>query len=415
MSRSPTCTACRSPAPRARADPLTARTLLAPLLALLLLAGCGGPEPVAHPELGARTEQAAPLVTALADALASEDAEAAAALGDKDGAALLRALVANTEAAGLTVAGLRYIDEDPAASADLPTGQWAAVAELQWRFDAYDASAARTEVTVLFAQDDEELRIHGFGGGDRRLPVWLSGPVDVVRSPDALVLAEGPAGTAARYAEQVRVGVPSVRAVVGGDQRFVVEVPASGVDQALGAKAGEFASIAAVTTFTGAETGADAPVHVFINRDVFDALDPAGQQVVMTHELTHAATDAVHADAPLWLLEGYADHVALRDTELPVSVTAGQIIRRVRRQGVPEALPGPEQFDTQAHHLGAWYEAAWRAAEVLAAQGGEATLLALYRRTAAGEPVDAVLRSLYGFGEEELTRRWRQDLERIAG
>ena len=291
------------------------------------------------------------------------------------------------------------------------------MADLQWRFNTYDASPARAEVTVVFVQDDDRLRIHGFGGGARRLPVWLTGPVDVARSPDALVLAAGPTGTAAKYAEQVRVGVPSVRAVVGGDQRFVIEVPAAaaGVDEALGAKAGEFASIAAVTTFAGAETGADAPVHVFLNRDVFDALDPAGQQVVMTHELTHAATDAVHADAPLWLLEGYADHVALRDTELPVSVTAGQIIRRVRREGAPEALPGPEQFDTQAHHLGAWYEAAWRAAEVLAAERGEATLLDLYRRTAAGEPVDAVLRSLYGFGEEELTRRWRQDLERIAG
>jgi hypothetical protein len=331
--------------------------------------------------------------------------------------------VANTEAADLTVAALRYIDEDPAASTDLPSGQWAAVAELQWRFDGYDASPARAEVTIVFAQDGEDaedegdLRIHGFDGGGTRLPVWLTGPTDVVRTRDALVIAAGPSGTAATYARQVGVGVPSVRAAVGGDQRFVVEVPAAGagVDQALGAETGEFASIAAVTTFAGAATDAEAPVHVFVNRDVFDTLEPAGQQVVITHELTHAATDAVHADAPLWLLEGYADHVALRDTGLPVSVTAGQIIRRVRRQGVPEALPGPEQFDTQAHHLGAWYEAAWRAAEVLAAERGEAPLLALYRRTAAGEPVDTVLRSLYGFGEEELTRRWRQDLERIAG
>jgi hypothetical protein len=193
-----------------------------------------------------------------------------------------------------------------------------------------------------------------------------------------------------------------------------VPASAAGLDRTLGTQAGEYSAIAAVTTFVGAGKAERAPVHVFVNPEVFGALKPAGAQLVMTHELTHVATDAVHSKAPQWLLEGYADHVALHGTRLPVSTTAGQIIAQVRREGAPKALPGPAEFNTRATHLGAWYEAAWRAVEVLADARGEATLLHLYGRTAQGESVDKVLRALYGFGEEELTRRWQDDLRRIA-
>ena len=87
-------------------------------------------------------------------------------------------------------------------------------------------------------------------------------------------------------------------------------------------------------------------MHVFVNPDVFGRLRTAGAQVVMSHEAVHVATDAARSTVPLWLLEGFADYVALRDVDLPISTTAGQIIRQVRRDGVPEALPGPVEFDT---------------------------------------------------------------------
>jgi hypothetical protein len=155
-------------------------------------------------------------------------------------------------------------------------------------------------------------------------------------------------------------------------------------------------------------------VHVFVNPTVFDALKPDGAQVVMSHEATHVATDAVRARTPLWLLEGFADYVALRDVDLPLAVTAGQIIAQVRKDGPPDALPGPAEFDTRTTHLGAAYEAAWLAARLLAATGGESALVRLYRRASQGESVDTVLRELFGFSEKEFTRRWRTELETIA-
>ena len=37
----------------------------------------------------------------------------------------------------------------------------------------------------------------------------------------------------------------------------------------------------------------------------------------MSHEAVHVATEAARSTMPLWLLEGFADYVALRDVDLP--------------------------------------------------------------------------------------------------
>ena len=337
-------------------------------------------------------------------------------MGDGSGRPLLEGVAANAAALDVRDVTFRMIDEDPALTATLPRGQWAAAVQATWRFDGFDDEPARAEISVVLAQDGDRVRVHAIGGGERPVPLWLTGALEVRRTADTLVLAAGSAATADRYAGLARSAVPAVKAVVGGHPRVVVEVPASpaALDQALGAQEGEYAAIAAVTTFPGTGRGASAPVHVFVNPEVFGALKAAGAQLVMTHELTHVATDAVHSKAPQWLLEGYADHVALHGSRLPVSMTAGQIIRQVRRDGAPKSLPGAAEFDTRATHLGAWYEAAWRAVEVLGRSGSEEQLLTFYSRISHGDAVDATLRELYGFGEAELTRRWQQDLEQIA-
>ena len=70
------------------------------------------------------------------------------------------------------------------------------------------------------------------------------------------------------------------------------------------------------------------------------------RQVVISHEATHLATDApLTSGVPLWLLEGFADYVALHDVDLPITTTAGQIIQQVRTDGAPDHLPGPAEFD----------------------------------------------------------------------
>ena len=72
-----------------------------------------------------------------------------------------------------------------------------------------------------------------------------------------------------------------------------------------------------MTTTADGSGSEDAPVHVFVNPDVTRGLKGAGAQVVMSHEITHVATDAATSPVDPWLLEGFADYVALRDVPLP--------------------------------------------------------------------------------------------------
>jgi hypothetical protein len=212
--------------------------------------------------------------------------------------------------------------------------------------------------------------------------------------------------------------VPVVRDVFPAWRgRLVVEVPGSeqGVDTVLAADPGSYAGIAAVSASVDGTLAPGSQVHVFVNPDVYDGLDPVGGQVVMSHEATHVATGApLTSGVPLWLLEGFADYVALHEVDLPIRTTAGQIIALVRKDGAPDHLPGQAEFDESDSHLGAAYESAWLACLVLADRGGRQPLVSLYEGVSRGRDVDAELRRLFGIGEAELTSLWRQRLQQLA-
>ena len=266
---------------------------------------------------------------------------------------------------------LRYVD---ASGAVAPDGTWAADVATTWRFAGFDDRTERLEVRVRFARAGDRLRIAGIGGGDHRTPLWLSGPVQVRRSARSMVVVDGSAEQAGRFAALARRAVPQVRRVLPGwPGGLVVEVPASqaGLDAALGAHPGDYDGIAAVTTTVDGSRSRRSPSHVFINPQVFDPLRPRGAQVVITHEATHVATDAATSAAPIWLVEGFADFVALSSQRLPLTTTAARIIALVRRSGAPGHLPGPREFRAGAKALEARYESAWLACRLLDGAGGD--------------------------------------------
>ena len=306
---------------------------------------------------------------------------------------------------------LRYVDEAGAVSA---AGAWDAAIEASWRLGV-DVGDTRTEVRVGLVAEEDRVAISDLGGGDLRSPVWLTGPVEVRRTSDVLVIDRS--GEADRVARLAQAAVPVVLGVLP-DWRpaLVVEVPASarGLDGALDADPGRYEAVAAVTGAVDGSTGPHSPVHVFINPEVLASLSGVGAQVVMSHEATHVAAGAASSDLPLWLLEGFADYVALRDIDLPESAKAAQVTAEVRRDGLPEALPGPAEFDTASAHLGAAYESAWLACVVLAEAGGEGALADVYRAVDHGRSVDDALRVSVGFDEAELVRRWQERLSDLA-
>jgi hypothetical protein len=365
----------------------------------------------------AEPAEAARVLTRLQEAVTARDADAAAALagGSASGADLLRVVVANAEALDVADFTLRYVDETSPTSVD---GAWTAAVDVTWRFAGFDREQVHAEVLVDLDATGQGVAVTGFGGGDRRTPLWLTAPLEVRRAAESLVLVAGSAEDADRYAARAAVAVPAVRAVLpdwrGG---LVVEVPASaaGLDAALAVDPGTYAGIAAVSATVDGTITAASPAHVFINPDLYGHLGSVGEQVVMTHEATHIATDApVTTGMPLWLLEGFADYVALRDIDLPISKTAGQVIAQVRSDGVPDALPGPTEFDATATHLGAAYEAAWLACLLVADLAGEEALVGVYEDVRRGDDIDAALRGRVGIDQAELTTRWQDRLAALV-
>jgi hypothetical protein len=367
----------------------------------------------------ARPDSAARALDSLERAVTDRDRDAAAALAppsDPEAAALLSAVVDNAEALHVDDFTVRYVDEAGAVNRD---GQWQAAVDMTFRFAGFDEVPVREEVLVDFALDGDRVAIAGFGGGDRRSPIWLSGPVQVRRGQTlVLVAGEDSDASATSYASLADRAIVDVRRVLprwrGG---LVVEVPesAAALERALAADPGDYANIAAVSASVDGTITPASPVHVFVNPEVLGALGRRGSQVVLSHEATHVATDTpVTAGMPPWLIEGFADYVALRDVDLPLTKTAAQIIEQVRRDGPPDALPGDAEFDDRSSHLGAVYESAWIACMLLAELAGEPALVRLYERVQRTGALEPALRDLFGITERELTRQWRERLEDLS-
>jgi hypothetical protein len=400
-------------------------------LSLSLLAIVGGlawyatrPDPYVAPRpehTGPRASPAAATVALDELTAAVEDGrtDAAADLAADEAAATAQLVALATNAGPLRLEDftLRYVDESSGIS---PDGTWTAAVDATWAFGGFDEAPSRAEVLVTFRldrDDPDRARIVSVGGGDRRSPVWMQGPVTVRRTPQTLVLVAGDPQRLPDYQRVAGAAIPYVtRVLTSWRPRLVVEVPAdrAGLEAALDVEPGIYSSIAAVTAAPDGLLTPDAPLHVFVNPEVFDQNSEQGDRVVMSHEATHVATRAPESMGPKWLVEGFADYVALRGIDLPMSRTAAQIIREVRRQGVPPSLPDEDAFNGSEAHLGAAYEAAWLVTVVLAERGGETALVRLYEAADSGEPLTEPLREGFGWSEQDLLQAWQLRLEELA-
>ena len=365
---------------------------------------------------GPRPDLAATALHRLVDAVRAGDAAAARALAphaDRGAGRRLAGIAANARAAGVRGFSARFV----APHGAYVDGSWSGTADVAWRFAGFDHRPARAEVEVRLRDDGDRVAITGFGGGGHVSPLWLTGPVRVDRTRSTLVLVDGTRRRARRYDEQARVAVRVVRRVLPAWRAgLVVEVPASerSLERTLHAASGGYRQIAAVTTSPDGSTAAHAPVHVFVNPEVFDELRPTGAQVVMSHEATHVATGAFTSPVPLWLLEGFADYVALRDVSLPVSRSAAQVAADVRRHGAPARLPTDAAFGPRTADLGATYEAAWLAVRQVAVDAGQPALVRFYDEASSGTPVARALPRATGLTVRALTDQWRRLLRQLA-
>jgi hypothetical protein len=384
--------------------------MLLPVLAGL--AACHGTYVAPPPSAPTLTIDAAGAQQALATLVAD------VRRGGHAGSGLTPTLAAN--AAALHVAGFtaRYVSPDSAVA---PDGSWTADVEVGWRFAGFDARDIDLTVVMTFAPragSPGAVTIRSVGGGAHRTPLWLTGPLQVRRGAGYLVLVAGTTARADAYAQLAQRAIATVQRVVPWPHPdLVMEVPATETDleSDLAAAPQSYAGVAAVTATVDGSDTPGTPVHVFVNPDAIGNLHGAGAQVVLSHEATHDATDAVpNSTLPKWLLEGFADYVALRDVHLPLSVTARELLADVRKNGAPAHLPTDADFDSQAEDFGEEYEQAWTVCRTLADAGGEPALVRLYDAVRDGAPLEATMEQQFGFDSAGLTQRWQQWLRQAV-
>jgi hypothetical protein len=345
---------------------------------------------------------------------------ALAAPGNPRAARGLATLHGNVRALGVTDLSFRYLDADPPATPHrrrLGDDAWVGQVQLRWRLRAFDTHDSMMEVPITFrGAAGRATFVTARQDDGRPAPLWLVTRVSAQRTDRSLVVTASarPSARLSRLADRAVVDVR--RVLTGWRGRLVVEVPRDqdALTRVLGSQPGAYAEIAAVTTAPDGSAAAGAPVHIFVNPAVLGPLGPRGSQIVMSHEATHVATGAARSSMPAWLLEGFADYVALDHVGLPVSVTASQILALVRQHEAPSHLPGRAEFNPRNKHLGASYESAWLACRLLAERYGERRLVAFYRAADRASSTARAFRTVLGIDQRAFTRAWRTDLRRLA-
>lgn len=403
--------------------------LLVPALLLALLAtlvtGCDREVDIPPPRASQdssdqRASAAQKVLDGFVDKVEHGSRDDVAALAAPKSRELLGWVHDNAAGLHLTDLSMRYVDDaaplDAVERAEFGRDAWRGSVQLEYRYDGFDTSPARMETSAVFVPAARSARIASFGGAEARTPLWLVDRLAVVRTGDSLLAIAG--GEPGRYAGLVTRALRQVRHVLPAWRGpLMVEIPRSEgqLDAALRAQPEQYDNIAAVTTTADGSLAPDAPVRVFVNPAVFDKLKRRGAQVVMSHEATHVATEATFTSMPTWLLEGFADFVALDGFGVPVDVAAGQILARIRKDGLPRGLPTSEDLDPTANGLGATYEEAWLACRFLAQEYGAGELVRFYRTVSGGASAQEAFRSELGTTQRAFVAKWRADLARLAG
>ncbi len=322
--------------------------------------------------------------------------------------------------AAVPLAALRY--EVREVGPIRPDGQAVADVRVHYRFDV-DPSEVTRDQQVPVVQRGGRWSVAGRATG-AVADLWDVGPVTVVRTTRAVVIAAADSSDLDRSTELARrfdQAAAQVDAAWGTrwPRRVVVLVP-SQLRQAaalLGRSAGadtQFGGLdqwAALTiTPAGAAGGAD---RVVVVPGAFDRLTPIGQQVVLAHELTHIATREARVLPPLWLQEGFAEYVGYLGSGLSPAQIAAEALPQVRLDGPPVELPADAAFDTARGDVAAAYAQSWAACAVVALDGGVQRVVAFYR-AAASTGLDAAITTVLGQTRAQFQLAWSQYLVRLA-
>ena len=313
---------------------------------------------------------------------------------------------------------LQYIDTVALTSSDIARfgpSAWAAEVSASYRLP-FDPGPTEMTIAMVFQRIGASTRIVAIGGHGDRSALWLDGPTAIAIG-SRLVVIDATSRSLAAYVGLGQFALNAVAKVLPDwHGTLVIEVPTdqAQLDDVLQTPSAQLTDIAAVTTTADGTLTNGSPIHVFANPDVFDTMTTLGARVVMSHESTHVATDGPLTTMPTWMLEGFADFVALDHAGIPVQTAAHQIIARMASQGIPTHLPTPEDLAPTAGGLGATYEEAWLAWRYLGLTYGEPKAVAFYDAVKDGASLSKAFAAVLGTSEAAFVQGWRADLRQLV-
>lgn len=324
------------------------------------------------------------------------------------------------EALGATRVELRYVTGGDVS--DRSDGSSVATVEVSWQPGNASglANTQRHTSSVRFRmapQVNGTFAVVGASAGTGALPLWLAGKLTVQRQAGLAVMRLG-GGDAEQPVDAMtadaRAAVLKVVPYASGELTVVSPHTQAEMAQIVGQKIANVRQIAAVSTQLDGGGDPSAGSVIVLNPVVFATMDRRAAQIVLTHEATHVLTKAVGTRAETWVVEGFADFVALHDDSAALSLSAGQILAEVKAGDGPKHLPTAADFSATKHGLGAVYESAWMIFRMLAAGYGDAKVETFYAQVLGGTPLDRALSSAFGLTTAELTSRWRSYLAKSA-
>lgn len=169
-------------------------------------------------------------------------------------------------------------------------------------------------------------------------------------------------------------------------------------------------------------TGLATRDRIILNPEAFARLTPEGRQFVLTHESTHVAVrGSLPGAAPLWLVEGYADHVGYTGSGRRKADLAAPLLTQVNAGTGPTRLPTQGDFDPSQGEIASSYLASWLAVDLIVRRHGEVRLQEFYEASAvatspadADRAMDTAFVDVLGTTRAAFTKAWLSDLNRLA-
>jgi hypothetical protein len=290
-------------------------------------------------------------------------------------------------------------------------GVFRAQAIVEYRLQVDDVRVGRRADVVFRLRDGSWRLVRVAPSG---LDLWDHEAVQSVR--DGRVLALGAQGDArvsalAATAEQARSAVADFW-TARWPGTVVVVLPSN--SQLLNPLVGSRSASDQVAV-TRWESGRDGPIiRVLINPTYYDQMQPLAREIVLRHEITHVAQDALpHGGTPSWLSEGLADFVGYRGSGVPTAYIAVQLFDQVRAGDMPEQLPDDSEFafskSQQDRQLA--YESGWSFCQMIADHYGEDRLVPFYVHVAKGqgsqdERLDEAAHAVLDTSFDALVEQW---------